>query len=76
RREGNMKARNILLVAITLTFAISSFEFWTNVVVVLTGVKNVFVDNVGTSFIWKQAVFGKKFTLLTSVQEVFNPLEV
>ncbi|KAL0057841.1 hypothetical protein AAF712_015504 [Marasmius tenuissimus] len=57
-------------------FAISSFEFWADAVVIMTSMKNVFVDNVGTSFIEKQSVFAEKYTLLVSVQEVLVPLEI
>ncbi|KAJ8091494.1 hypothetical protein PM082_024412 [Marasmius tenuissimus] len=75
-REGNRKARNILLAAITFTFAISSFEFWTDAVVTLTGMKDIFVDNIGASLLQKHAAFEGKFTLITLVQEVFSLFEI
>ncbi|KAL0057097.1 hypothetical protein AAF712_016278, partial [Marasmius tenuissimus] len=74
-REGNVKAHNILLVAITLMFSISSFDFLADAVVIMASMKDVFVDNIGTSFIEKQTHFAEKFTLLGSVQEGLVPLE-
>ena len=57
-------------------FIISSFEFWTDLVVIMKGIQNVFIDNVGTSFIDKQIAFGNKFSTVASVQEGLAPLEV
>ncbi|KAJ8092310.1 hypothetical protein PM082_023913 [Marasmius tenuissimus] len=57
-------------------FAISSFEFWADAVVITVSMKNVFVDNIGTSFIEKQFNFAEKYTLLVSVQEALGPLEI
>ena len=76
RREGSPKARNALLFVIVVMFAISSFEFWTDVIVILTGIKNVFVDNIECSFIDKQAAYGERFSPVVSVQEALGPLEV
>ncbi|KAL0058202.1 hypothetical protein AAF712_015135 [Marasmius tenuissimus] len=45
-------------------FAISSFDFWADAVVVMTSMKNVFVDKVGISFIEKHNDFAEKFALL------------
>ncbi|KAJ8092315.1 hypothetical protein PM082_023918 [Marasmius tenuissimus] len=75
-REGNPKARSALLVAIVLIFIISSFEIWTDVAVVLTGIQRVFVDKIGTSFIKKQAAYGEQFSTVVSVQEALGPLEI
>ncbi|KAK1216303.1 hypothetical protein PQX77_021074 [Marasmius sp. AFHP31] len=57
-------------------FAISSFEFWADAVITMTSMKNIFFDNVGTSFIEKQTTFAEKYTLLVSAQEAFVPLEI
>ncbi|KAK1216174.1 hypothetical protein PQX77_021201 [Marasmius sp. AFHP31] len=75
-REGSIKARSVLLVAIVLIFIISSFEVWTDVATVLTGIQKVFVNNVGTSFLVKQAAYGEQFSTVVSVQEALGPLEV
>ncbi|KAL0567983.1 hypothetical protein V5O48_014011 [Marasmius crinis-equi] len=70
RKEGNKRARVVLLIATTIMFLMSSFQMWLDVVVALTSIKNVFVDDVGVLFAEKQAAFGKKFKLVGSVEEV------
>ncbi|KAL0570894.1 hypothetical protein V5O48_011060, partial [Marasmius crinis-equi] len=75
RREGNSKARIVLLIATTVMFFMSSFQMWSDVVVVLRNIQSVFIDDVGVPFMEKQAAFGKKFRLLGSVEGVANTLE-
>ncbi|KAK1221813.1 hypothetical protein PQX77_015375, partial [Marasmius sp. AFHP31] len=75
RQEGSLIAQSLLLVAIVLIFVISSFQIWTDVVVILTGIWDVYTDNIGASFVEKQATYAEKFSALVSVQEALGPIE-
>ncbi|KAL0057508.1 hypothetical protein AAF712_015849 [Marasmius tenuissimus] len=76
RREGSHIARSALLIAIVFMFVISSFQIWADVGVILTGIREIFVDSIGTSFVGKQATYAEKFSILVSVQEALGPIEV
>ncbi|KAG7090482.1 hypothetical protein E1B28_009596 [Marasmius oreades] len=76
RREGNVTAKAALLVAIVTMFIMASFGFWSDVTVFFAGIQDVFVDNVGQPFEYKQGVFSEQFRNLDSVKQVILPLEV
>ncbi|KAG7090484.1 hypothetical protein E1B28_009598 [Marasmius oreades] len=76
RREGNVQAKAMLLVGIVTMFMMSSFGFWTDVTVFFAGIQDVFVDNVGQPFEYKQGVFSEQFKHLDSAKQVILPLEV
>ncbi|KAG7090486.1 hypothetical protein E1B28_009600 [Marasmius oreades] len=76
RREGNVKARAALLVAIVTMFIMSSFDFWSNVTIFFASIQDIFVGNVGQPFEHKRVVFSRRFNNLDSVKQVILPLEI
>ncbi|KAG7090480.1 hypothetical protein E1B28_009594 [Marasmius oreades] len=76
RREGNVKARAMLLVAIVTMFIMSSFGFWTDITIFFAGVQDILVGNVGQPFGYKQGVFTEQFKNLDSVKQVMLPFEI
>ncbi|KAG7090481.1 hypothetical protein E1B28_009595 [Marasmius oreades] len=75
-REGNGKAKAMLLVAIVTMFIMSSFGFWTDVTIFFAGIRDILVGNIGQPFGYKQVVFTEQFKNLDSVKQVMLPFEI
>ncbi|KAJ8089217.1 hypothetical protein PM082_014465 [Marasmius tenuissimus] len=75
-REGQRAVKTILIAALLVMFAMSSFEFWGIVYLSLRNIQVVLVNNIDMTYRAKQMAFKEEFSRLDSVLQVMLPFEI